>query len=196
MFGLVAVVILGVVTACSDSSFPSITSAGSGQPPEPAPSPREVDGPSVPKGKLIASGDGWRLGLNDGEVGGANWRILCFTLVGPNLHNVSCSYVNPEYVGLAKVDSLQSKGSVFYGTVSTPVSRIQVRFEDGSIAEADIFAPPGTVEIKDNLFVLELQGPEGGAVATLLDERGRRLATADFRLPPPKGEILFAFDRV
>jgi hypothetical protein len=162
----------------------------------PADRPNVTTESPVPRGRLIASGDGWDLRLNDDEVGGATWRILCFTLVGPNLHNVSCSYVNPQYVGLAKVDSLQSEEALFYGTVSIRVARIQVRFEDGSIAEADIFAPPETIEIDDNLFVLELQGPDGDAIATLLDKRGRRLATAEFRLPPPKGEILFAFDRV
>jgi hypothetical protein len=152
-----------------------------------------TEGP-VPMGKLIASGDGWDLLLDDKEVAGANWRILCFTLAGPSVHDVSCHYVNPQYVGVASVYSLQSEGALFYGTVSTRVARIQVRFEDGSISEADIFAPPEAIEIADNLFVLELQGPNGGAIATLLDKRRRGLGTAEFRLPPRKGEILFAFD--
>jgi hypothetical protein len=44
VLGLVAVVILGVVTACGNPSSPSIASANSGQSPEASPSSREIDG--------------------------------------------------------------------------------------------------------------------------------------------------------
>jgi hypothetical protein len=152
-----------------------------------------TEGP-VPRGKLIASGDGWDLRLSDDEVGGANWRILCFKLVGPNLHDVSCNYVNPQYIGVATVYSLERERALFYGTVSTHVAKIHVGFEDGSSEEAGAFAPPETIEIEDNLFVLELQGPEGRATVTLLDKRGRVLNTGELRLPPRQGEIFFAFD--
>ena len=158
--------------------------------------PGETKETPIPKGEVIASGDGWELFIDDKQIGGPKWRSVCYTLVGPSLYHIACNYVNRQYAGLARVDSLRREGALFYGTVATRVAGIEVRFEDGSRAEPGVFSPPKSIEIEENLFVLALHDPEGSAIATLLDERERRLATAEFSWPHGEGGILFAFDPV
>jgi hypothetical protein len=137
--------------------------------------PAMTTGTPVAFGTLIASGDSWDLFVEEGDG-------LCFTVVGPSGDNRPCFiWEPPGPLGTANVESLGSEGALFYGRVSTRIATIQVRFDDGSVAEAaDIIHPPATIEEEINLFVLELDGPEGSAIARLLDERGKELATAKF----------------
>ena len=130
---------------------------------------------SIPADNVIASGDGWQLDVayRDG---------VCFTLVGPTVDNMPCFVVEPPgSLGSASVSSLGTEGALFYGTVSTRVTRIELRLDDGSVLEkASILPPPEGIETEDNLFVLELDAPEGSAIATLLDKQGKGLTTAEF----------------
>jgi hypothetical protein len=129
---------------------------------------------SVPADNVIASGDGWQLDVTyrDG---------VCFTLVEPTVGSIPCFVFEPPgSLGSASVSSLGTEGAVFYGTVSTRVAKIELRLDDGLVLEANILPPPEGIETEDNLFVLELDAPEGSAIATLLDKQGKRLTTAEF----------------
>ena len=129
---------------------------------------------SVP---VVASGDTWDLGFGRDPRGGG----LCFALDDLRGSYLFCTdLVYPE-VGSGVVESLGNEGSLVLGTVSTRVATVEVALEDGSVVATNPFAPPETITIERNLFALEIDQPHGSAVATLLDGRGRRLATAEFR---------------
>jgi hypothetical protein len=156
---------LGMVLLCACAGRNGASGAG-----EPSVTTRT----SIPADHVIASGDGWQLDVayRDG---------ICFTLVGPTVGSMPCFVVEPPgSLGSASVSSLGTKGALFYGTVSTRVAKIELHLDDGSVLEANILPPPEGIETEDNLFVLDLDAPEGSAIATLLDKQGKGLTTAEF----------------
>ena len=136
------------------------------------------DGSPTPPYPVVASGDNWDLGFGrDARRGGG----LCFALDDLRGSYLLCTDLVYPDLGSGGVEPLGSEGSLVYGTVSTRVATVEVALEDGSVVATNPIAPPETITIERNLFALEVDQPQGSATATLLDERGRRLATAEFR---------------
>ena len=136
-------------------------------------------GGSATAGKVpvVASGDTWDLGFGNELRGGAP----CFALDDRRGSFLLCTdLVYPE-LGSGVVEPLGGEGSLVFGTVSTRVATVEVALEDGSVVATNPIAPPETVTIERNLFVLEIDQTHGSAVATILDGQGRRLADAEFR---------------
>jgi hypothetical protein len=136
------------------------------------------EGRPTPEATVVASGDTWTLGFGPQRPGSG---LLCFWIDMPSGSSRSCPDPVSSGLGSGDVDSLGSEGSLVFGTVATRVAAIEVALEDGSVVQAKPFAPPETVTIDRNLFALQIDQAQGHAVATLLDEGGRRLATAEFR---------------